>query len=100
MASPAPWRTLAGCGVDRATLGKDGDVTALVPVARRYETHSGMQVLVVVPVLEAGYPFAGLLERREGLARIVGAVLQGPKQRLAIGVIVADTRSAEGGNDS
>ena len=99
-ASPAAWSLLAGGLVELVSTGKQGRVETLVAVDRGYEAEARVQVLGVVPAHEVLDPGASLVEVRERTARVPGPILEGPEERLGVGVVVADVRPTERRDDA
>ena len=63
-------------------------------------TNAAVAMIDVVPMDEASGPGTGLVEIGKALGGKLGAVLGGTKQRLGIGVVVADARPGVGGLDA
>ena len=63
-------------------------------------TNAAVTVIEVVPAREASGLGAGLVEVGKALGRKLGPVLGGTKQRLGIGVVVADARPGVRGLDA
>ena len=100
VARPSARRSGARRAIDLVALGEDRDVAQLVPVVGGDVPDAAVEVLAVVPGDELSDPLARVLERREGLSREAGAVLQRAEERLADRIVVADAGAAEGGNDA
>lgn len=81
--------------VDHLTRGQDRGLSPRVPVLGRNEVKRAVQVLRGVSCHEVHRPAARGLEIGEGLARILGTVLQRSEERLREWVVVAHTRATE-----
>ena len=81
--------------VDHVPLRQDFHVLARVPLLRGHELNGAVQMFGVVPGHEPSRPPACVLQRFEGLARILGPVLHGAEEGLRVRVVVAHTRPAE-----
>ena len=64
-----------------------------VSLSRRHEPDAAVTVLVVVPVHESRQPQACFVLAAEGPPGVVRSVLDRAKQRLRVGVVVADSRA-------
>ena len=68
--------------VEGFTLREHLDVLASMPLSRRHEADSTVEVLFVVPVHERSGPLTGGLERGEPAVGILWPVLRRPEQGL------------------
>ena len=89
-----------GVFIDAMALGEDLVVSALVAVFGRHKPDGAMEVLHVVPGDEPIDLGLGLLDGRKRAIRVLGPVLQCPEERFRVGVVIADARTAEGGDDA
>lgn len=87
-AAPAFRSCGLGLFVERLALGEDGHIGTAVTLLGGDEAELAVAVLAVVPAHELEHPLARLGEVGKAVDRIAGAVLQGAKQRLGIGVPV------------
>ena len=76
--------------IDFFALGQNMMIIAVMPRRRGHEGNAAVIVHMVIPVRERFHVGAGVLHTGKAI-RIAGHILHGAKQRLAVGVVVADT---------
>ena len=74
-------------------LAENAVLLARVALLRRDEAQAAVLMLMVVPVHEAADPFAGRSDVHKAADGILRPVLEGAKDRLGEGVVVADPRA-------
>src|SRR5690606_21777144 len=100
VATPSLWMATESARVDGATGFEDRSVAPGVSIARRDEADGAVEVLLVVPGDEVVDPCTRMLEARERTTRVLGAILERPEESFREGVVVADSRPAEGRGDA
>ena len=79
---------------------QDSHVLAAVPLPRRGILDAAVSMNRVIPLGKGMHPVTRRGQRGKALACKARGVLQGAKQGLGAGIVVADTRTAEGRSDS
>src|SRR5271157_3398079 len=97
---PTSWVAFASLAVQGMSGSQNCVIVPCMTLSRADVTNAAMTMLKVVPVHKAGRPGAGLIEVGKALGGELGAVLGGTKQRLGIGVVVADARPGIRGFDA
>ncbi len=100
LAGPARWVSFTGLGVQRMSGGQNRVIVACVSLGRADVANAAVAMLEVVPTHKAGRPGTGRVKISEALGGELGPVLGRAKQRLGIGVVVADTRPRVRGLDA
>jgi len=90
VARPARRLLFPGTQIHRMASRQDRLVFAGVTLGRTDIANAAMPVIDVVPLDEIGSPDACRIQTGEAPGRKLGAVLGGAKQRLGVGVVVAD----------
>src|SRR5512146_2968088 len=97
---PALWVRATRPLVELVALREYGLLLAEVPLVRCDVANRAVTMLAVVPSDEASDPRSSRLEAREGHPRVRRRVLERPKQRFGVWVVVGDVRTAEGRHDA
>lgn len=96
---PAFGTFFAGLHVELAALCEYFEFLAAMALFGRHEADGAVALLAVVPSNEALDPGSRVLDAGKAPRRPAGAVLAVPETSLGEGVVVGDTRPAEGGRD-
>ena len=100
VARPACRAALPGLGVEVAASRQDGLVFAFMALLRADVADAAVAVIEVVPVDQFSRLGPGVIQAGEALGGELRPVFCGAKQRLGIGVVVADARPRVRGLDA
>ncbi len=100
IARPARRVAFASLQIQDMSRSENRVIVACVALSRADVPNTAVTMIEVVPVGEASHPNTRFVEIGEPLGGELGPVLGGTKQRLGIGIVVADARPGVRGLDA